>query len=116
MTAAGFIVVQSQSESGVEGTQRAIRETQYASCNGGNLRSSYELANHSDGPERVALAHDVLPIINCKKLIRRGERVPVPLSVQREYIRIVVKERMQPLLDGDVIIGVTQLPGALQDP
>ena len=40
----------------------------------------------------------------------------MPLSVQREYIRIVVKERMQPLLDGDVIIGVTQLPGALQDP
>ena len=82
-----------------------------ASCRGGNLRSGYELANKSDGPERAQLAHDALPIIDCEKLVFDSERVAVPLSVQKEYVRILVEDRRWPIINDGVITHTETLPG-----
>lgn len=87
--------------------------TVLTNCRSGNLRSAYELANHSDGPERASLVQDVLPLIDCEHLVAAGERVAIPLDVQQEYVRMVAQERVWPTLEHGAIVGSQPLPGTV---
>lgn len=92
----------------------AITNTQ---CRSGNLRSAYELANNSDGPERSKLAESTQTINNCIKQSETGLPHPVTEKVQREFVHIVVTKHRQPIINSNGhICGTLPLPSSLRKP
>lgn len=86
-------------------------------CRRGNLRSAYELANHSDGSERSRLVREVLPIVNCPRTTTTGHLILVTKTVQDQYVRIVVEKHLWPQVgyNGE-IARVGPLPAKFQKP
>jgi hypothetical protein len=84
-------------------------------CNFNNLTRSYELLNHADGSDRLELARDLEPILDCDATVAAAAPIPVSEATQATYLRMV-EGRRWPILEDGAIVGSKPLPSEQQEP
>lgn len=109
--AVGFLVDDCSDARFAEQVRRDDDAALLAACRGGNLRSAYERANRADGRQRLMLARDTLPIIDCEMLVAEGVREAVPYRVERRYMFIYLERRRWPIIEDGRVVATRALPG-----